>query len=77
MTYLQGWVRSSSSEKVCRKYRKTHTYGPGGSQDLIGSESRVVKGWPECQDGMGLSTVTDRDGNCRDVSEEDSCVFGS
>lgn len=37
----------------------------------------MVKGWPECQDGMGLSTVTDRDGNCRDVSEEDSCVFSS
>lgn len=50
--------------------------GPGESQDS-GSPSRVVKVWYECPDGGRLSTVPDKDGNCRDSGEEDCCLTNS
>lgn len=43
----------------------------GISRLKIGSRSRVVKVCPECLDGVRLSTEPDKDGNCRDLGEED------
>lgn len=65
-------------EVTLRRYTEgitRHICRTGKSHNLVGSESSVLKGWPKHQDGMELSTVMDKDGNCRDLGEEDCIQF--
>lgn len=58
-------------EKVCNRNHRTPMWARGISRLKIVSQSRVVKVCPECLGGVRLSTEPDKDGNCRDLGEED------